>query len=167
VIDLELWLEVIDRCHQDDVILSQTPFKGSADTLWELVEDGYDLLYISNRKPESEYATREWIAAMGYPQSENLICTAADKMPLVRDCQYLIDDRPKTLVQFLHDFHWRHKHGENGPQRLAFGLLGEYNRALTDVPGIYLAPNWELLRRYLIDKGVLSGANRSAGIGVG
>lgn len=155
VVSLDIWLEIIDRCHEDSVILRQTPFKGSVETLNELSDDGYELLYISNRRPDSEPATRMWLVEQGYPQTANLICTSADKAPLVRDCQYLIDDRPKTLVQFVYDYHWRHLHGEH-VERKGFGLFGEYNRALTDVPGIYLAPNWELLRRYLIDKGVLN-----------
>src|SRR3954463_10834778 len=53
VIDMPLWLQVIDRCHEDAVIVCQKPFKGAADTLWELVDDGYELLYISNRKLSS------------------------------------------------------------------------------------------------------------------
>lgn len=29
-----------------------------------------------------------------------------DKRPHVADCQYLIDDRPKTVVDFVYDFDW-------------------------------------------------------------
>ena len=70
------------------------------------------------------------------------------------DCQYIIDDRPKTLVEFVYDSNWQK---ETTPARKGFGLFCEYNRALTDVPGIYLAPNWTLLEKYIEEKSDLLG----------
>jgi hypothetical protein len=94
----------------------------------------------------------------GFPLGE-LICTLDDKMPHVDDCQYIIDDRPKTLCDFVYDFNWK---SMNRPwPRKGFGIFGDHNRSLTDVPNIYLAPNWTLLRQYMIDKGVLDGSPRA------
>jgi hypothetical protein len=81
-----------------------------------------------------------------------LICTEEDKLPLIVNCKYLIDDRPKTLVQFVYDNNW---YGKMIDERKGFGLFYEYNRSLTDVPGIYLAPNWALLEKYIEEKSEL------------
>jgi phosphoserine phosphatase len=45
--DPETFMEVIDRCHTNSNIMAQTPFRGAAETLKELKEQGYELLYIS------------------------------------------------------------------------------------------------------------------------
>lgn len=158
VTDVDTWMKVIARCHTDENILSQVPFPGAAGVLQELVDHSYHLLYISNRTPDAEPATQEWLQDNYFPlEQTRLVCTTDDKMRKMGQCQYLIDDRPKTLVQFVYDFHWKHKHGsENAKKaRKAFGLYTPYNAALTDVPEVKLAPNWKLLRQYLLDENVL------------
>lgn len=156
VIDEDYWGEIITLCHLPEVVIEQTPFPGAAETLRELVAQGNTLRYISNRHPDSVEATDNWLIDWSFPEGE-LICTMEDKMPFIADCQYIIDDRPKTLVQFIYNFDWQNKYGSTNAdkQRLGFGIMGDYNRALTDVPGVYLAPTWTLLRQYLIEKGVL------------
>lgn len=168
VSDAVMWSEVIDRCHSPEVIQAQIPFPGAADTLRELAHCGYRLHYISNRSPDTDRVTARWLIDNGFPfrGNDRLTCTTADKLRLIHDCQYLIDDRPKTLVQFVYEFHWRHKHGSENEEkaRMAFGLYMPYNAALTDVPGIKLAPNWKLLRQYLMDHDVLTAEEFSFGI---
>lgn len=168
VVDNDYWMEVIDRCHQPEVIREQVPFSGAVETLQELVHQGYHLIYISNRSPEVADATYDWLYDNGFPTGSvvDLICTTEDKARHVGQCQYIIDDRPKTLVEFVYDFTWKFSHGSENlkKQRKGFGLFGDYNRALTDIPNVYLAPNWKLLRQYMIDKGVLSGSPRSASV---
>jgi hypothetical protein len=154
----ETWMEAIRLSHQPEVILAQTPFPGAADTLNALYEHGHDLMYISNRAEEAEEATQEWLAANGFPLGHDaeveVVCTMAAKMPLMKDCQYLIDDRPRTLVLFTQDHHWWRGHGSL-EERRAFGRQTPYNENLTDLPNIYLAPSWAGIGYYLVRKGLL------------
>lgn len=138
--------KALDRVHQPDVILAQQAFDHSADVVQELSQN-YDLTYISNRDMDTYEPTKVWLENQGFPQGR-LLCVQGDKLRHTWDCLYLIDDRPKTLVQFV--YRW-------GPQkeRKAFGLLYEYNRALTDVPGIFLAPTWAGIRYYFEKEKVL------------
>lgn len=158
--DPELWAHVIDRCHSSEAILSQQPYEGASETLRVLVESGYRLRYISNRNSDAASVTRDWLEDKWFPMNSNteLICTTDDKIRLISDCQYLIDDRPKTLVEFVYNFGYKYRWGSMNREkaRLGFGIFGEYNRSLTDVPGIYLAPNWTLLRFFLEERGVLN-----------
>lgn len=158
VTDGNAWARIIERCHSGPNICRQTPFPSAAKTLQELVREGYELHYISNRSHDSLKDTMWWLEQHDFPVG-SVTCNMDAKLPQVRDCQYIIDDRPKTLVEFVYDFGWKHRYGsENAAmQRKGFGLHTPYNAALTDVPGIKLAPNWKLLRQYMIDQGVLSG----------
>jgi len=165
------WQTIIDMCHRDHVIRSQMPFKNAVTTLRKIFSAGNDIIYISNRSEDAYEATYEWLQAHGFPQAKSLVCTSEDKAPFIADCQYIIDDRPKTLVEFVYDYKWKEEINEivnlafdvsmNLPHtrfnRVAFGLFCEYNRALTDVPGIYLAPNWTLLEKYIEEKSDLLG----------
>jgi len=155
LIGLDRWLEVIGWCHDSELIVSQTPYDGARETLDELVDAGHDLLYISNRATETEEATAEWLRRVKFPfhpAYSELVVTDQDKKPFLADCQYLIDDRPKTLVNFIFDPDW----DEAGPgARRAFALTKEFNRGLTDVPHIYLAPTWAGLRYYMAGKGLI------------
>ena len=140
------------------MIKEQIPFPGAADTIRALWREGASILYISNRDEKSEKATYEWLKQHKFPIEENskackLVCTMEDKLELVSDCQYIIDDRPKTLVEFVYDYDWQHDH--EGEQRQGFGILSPYNENLTDIPNIYLAPSWAGLNYYLVNKGLL------------
>lgn len=151
---LEKWIEVINLVHDDDMIASMIPFEGAVDTLTALAEQ-HRLLYVSNRATERYAATADWLFSNDFPDGKLVCNDHHDKRDAITHCQYLIDDRPKTLVEFVFDYHWRAKHGPNMAPRKAFGLMFEYNRALTDIPNIYLAPSWNGLAHYLTDKGVL------------
>lgn len=144
----EQWFEIINECHKPEAILAQPPYKGAADTLWGLRQAGYDLTYISSRHPDRTDATAQWLRLHDFPLGDRLLCDFYhSKSEQTADCDYMIDDRPKNLIEFAYD--------PDGTERTAFGLLSEYNRSLTDVPRIYLAPNWGLLRHYLLEKEVL------------
>lgn len=144
----EAFSEALKRVHSPEVILSQVPFPHAWQTLYKLVEQGHELLYISNRDEDVWSPTRGWLHSTGFPDGE-LICTLESKTSFMLDCQYLIDDRPKTLCDFVYNRHW-------SGERRAFGLLYEYNRALTDIPEIYLAPTWAGIQYYLEREGVLT-----------
>lgn len=157
--------EVLEIVHSPDVILAQPPYPGAKEVLDELTDD-HEIFYISNRDPSAARATEDWLSLHEFPDAE-LIAMMDDKQPYLSECQYLIDDRAKTLVQFVHDFNWKYTFGsmESPQERKAFGLLFEYNRNLTDIPGIYLAPTWAGIKYYLQKKGVLNG-RRSIDTGV-
>lgn len=158
VCGLDAFNEVLDIVHSPKVVRAQTPYPNSIEVLKE-VEREHEIFYISNRSSESVEATEEWLWDINdYPWG-NLICTMEDKQPYLSECQYLIDDRAKTLVQFVEDFNWKYTFGslDNAQPRKAFGLLFEYNRNLTDIPNIYLAPTWAGIRYYLQTKGVING----------
>lgn len=151
VCGIDVWMDVIAICHQPEVILQQTPFAGSVETLQALHSEGYPLVYVSNRDPEAAVATREWLEKSGFPIHDGVQvhCQMDSKVPFLRECQYIIDDRPRTLIEFVYDPDW---HGE---RRWGLALMYEYNRALTDVKNIFLAPTWRGLADWLVKKGLL------------
>ena len=153
----EEWQTIIDMCHRPHVIRSQTPFKNSVATLQKIFDMGNDIVYISNRSESAYNATYEWLVNHGFPMAKSLICTTGEKSQHIVDCQYIIDDRPKTLVEFVYNYNWKYDDVIGMRPRVGFGLFCEYNRALTDVPGIYLAPNWTLLEKYIEEKSDLLG----------
>jgi hypothetical protein len=157
-----LWLECIARCHDDEAILRQTPFRGSVETLTELAEEGHRLTYISNRATETEEATFQWLYDNGFPINplfHQLVVTSGDKAPYIRDCQYMIDDRVKNVLDFIYDHDWYYREvdtkGTGKGRRVAFVPVADYNGGLTDVKGLYLAHNWVGLRRYMVKAGLL------------
>lgn len=149
---LEAWLEVIARCHEPKKILAQIPFEGAVDTCWDLVESGHELIYISSRDASTEKATGDWLQACQFPLHNNLVVCGSDKSAHLADVQYLIDDRPKTVIEFVHDYVWHH---DGGDQRKAFVKAYPYNQALTDIKNVYLGPTWEALAYYMRDKGLI------------
>lgn len=173
VCGLDIWLEAIALCHDADAITQQVPFVGAVETCQALADEGHSLLYISNRATESEDATYEWLKYHNFiaPDYGDLVVTTGDKKPFMKDCQYLIDDRLKTCVEFVYDFEWQvglanswdgpdldgdYEEYKDGLRRRAFVKAYQYNQAGTDIPGLYLAPSWSGLNIYLTKKGVLS-----------
>lgn len=150
LIGVDEWLRIIALCHDEEMIRCQQPYPGAADLLAELAKQ-YELVYVSTRDTERYTATKEWLVANLFPTGD-LKCTGQDKAEALAGCHYLIDDRPKNLIDFVYDGSW-----EEYQPRIGFGLMTEFNRALTDIPRIYLAPpgNWNLMRYYFVKTGVL------------
>ncbi len=121
-------MDVIELCHSEEIILEQEPFKGAADTCHALVEEGHELLYISNRATESEAATSDWLFNWDFPQHTNLVVTMESKTPYLAGCQYLIDDRPKTCIEFIHDLSWENDRLYSASNSYLRGdsILGEF-----------------------------------------
>jgi hypothetical protein len=173
-----LWLTCIDYCHDSEAILRQQPFNGSVEICNELADAGHELLYISNRARETEEATWHWLYQQGFPIGpeepidHKLVVTSGNKAPFIRDCQYMIDDRVKNVLEFIYDYdyetqvrekvatfeEWQREDVYNALQRKAFVRVAEYNGGLTDVPNLYLAHTWKGLRRYMVKKGLLTGS---------
>ena len=120
VCGLGIWMEVIGLCHDADVISQQVPFAGSVETCQALIREGHDLVYVSNRDTESTEATIEWLDKHGFLCTpggtflgeDAVVCMMDDKKPFLKDCQYLIDDRPKTCIEFVFDFEWEERNRE-------------------------------------------------------
>lgn len=166
LLGFEKWVnQVIGRCHDDEMILKQVPFNGAVETCQALLDAGHSLIYISNRKTETEDATREWLVNNAFlppDQDAKLVVTEGDKRPFIREAQYLIDDRLKTCVEFVYDYEWQFVFGQRGVvkapmnrDRRAFVLKYAYNQNATDIPGLYVAPTWAGLNVYMHRKGVL------------
>lgn len=158
--DNSLWLKCVERCHDSDAILRQRPFNGAVEIVNELVEEGHELVYISNRMRETYEATSLWLAQEGFPIGQDqteLVVTAGDKRPFIRDCEYMIDDRVKNIIEFVYDYDYAAEHGPG--QRKGFVRVADYNGGLTDVPGLYLAHTWAGLRRYMVKSGLLPKRN--------
>lgn len=150
----DMWMETINIVHDHEMILSQRPYQHAVEVLNKLSEAGQDLIYISNRATETYEATYQWLENNGFPTEvsrHHLVCTDQNKAPFIRNCQYLIDDRTKTIVEFLYDLEWRNSQAVD---RVAFGLMKQYNENLTDVPNVYLSPTWTGLDYYFQKKGL-------------
>lgn len=110
VLGVERWLKAIALVHDADVIETMQPFQGAVETCQALMAAGHELLYISNRATEALDATEEWLVVNGFlgPQA-TVLCLMGDKAPHMVDCQYIIDDRLKTVIEFIHDYDWKSK----------------------------------------------------------
>lgn len=155
-----LWLEVIRRCHDDERILAQTPFPGAVETLQDLDKEGHQFVYISNRATETYEATFQWLEEQGFPTDplkHELVITSGPKGPYVEQCQYMIDDRARNVLDFIYDYEWYEKTRYRIPlrERKAFVRVAGYNNGLTDVKRLYLGHTWTALRRYMIREGLL------------
>lgn len=167
VLGVEKWLTAIAAVHEDDSILGMQPFPGAVETCQALMRAGHKLIYITNRAASTEHATRTWLTKNGFFDAEgdgdaSLVVTEGDKSPFMKNCQYLIDDRLKTCVEFIHDFDWQfnlgvrgHVKGDANRDRIAFVKAYPYNQNATDIPGLILAPTWAAINVYLVKKGLL------------
>lgn len=142
--------EAIDRVHDQQYY--QKPFKNSARILRRL-DEHHKIKYVTSRKEHFYDDTYEWLGIQGYPDGE-LFCSGHDKGEFLKDCRYLIDDRPRTIFAFLSDYKWTRRYGSLEPRK-AFGLWTPYNRNFTDIPNLYLAPTWRGLEFYLERKELL------------
>lgn len=112
---IQRWLDAIALCHDADVIESMKPFDGAVETCQALIAAGHELLYISNRATEAADATERWLDKNGFLDASfdeiepKVLCLMGDKAPHIADCQYIIDDRLKTVVEFVHDYDWKTK----------------------------------------------------------
>lgn len=154
VLGAELALEAIDRVHSKTI--NQIPFKNAPEVCVKLGQAGHTIKYVTSRKDEYQTNTEKWLKFWEFPKGE-VICSTHDKTEHIRDCQYLIDDRPKTIIEFITDFTWRLSYGSQNKERerKAFGLWRPYNHNLTDVKNVLLAPTWSGIEFYLKRKGVL------------
>ena len=154
--DMPLAFEAIERVHT--AANSYTAFPNAADTVERIRDAGHEIKYVGSRKDKHYDSTMEFLDWNDFPGGE-LICTdpaKQSKVEDVADCQYLIDDRPKTIFEFLYDENWDAEYdGTMSTRRLAFSLWKPYNQNLTELKGLYLAPTWRGLRFYLERKGVI------------
>ena len=148
------WMSVIEAVHTDDSIIAQTPYDDAAETCQELIRRGHKLIYITTRAESCYGATHEWLTNNDFPVGgedgrAKLVIPPGygDKMPFLQGFEVLIDDRPKTAVQFAYT--------PSDRVRWAFMLMKPYNHNLTDVPNIFVSPTWYGIREGLARKGFL------------
>lgn len=146
--DKKIAYEAIERVHENTSYY--VPFEGCVKTLNKIYASGHEILYVGSRKQKHHSATEDFLYTHDFPAG-TLICADPQKPKneYLGKCKYLIDDRPKTIVEFLKEDSF---YGE----RKAFGLWRSYNQNLTDLDNLYLAPTWYSLEYYLKRKGVLS-----------
>jgi 5'(3')-deoxyribonucleotidase len=142
----EIWEDVIARCHSDRHILNQVPYKNCVRTLRKLAKN-HDIVFISDRRQGAESVTRKWLKQWGLPFQE-LICTHQKEIHWGTG-DILIDDRPRALTDFVYSFSYQLRHSK---PRKGFALLTDYNRNLTDIPYIYLSPNWFGLEKVMLEQ---------------
>lgn len=154
-----VWMEAIEMAHRPEVIAKQPAYPGAAETLYALKDAGHELIYISNRDVNATDTTRRWLLKNNFPDPRDSIgvslqCLWGDKIPYLKDCQYIIDDRASTLIRFVYNNGWKENHTEE-EARMGFSLHHSHNTNLTDIPNIYLAPSWAGLNYYFVRKGLL------------
>lgn len=159
----EVLMEAIELAHSPAIMNQLEPFRGAPETLYALVNEGHEIIYISNRDEKSTDATRNWLLKHSFPDPRStfgveLKCLWGDKIPHLRECQYIIDDRASTLIRFVTDSLWEREQARLRWEkpRKGFGIHAPHNTNLTDVDNIYLAPTWASLNYYLVRKGLLS-----------
>lgn len=145
----KVWQEVIDKAHSDHEIESRPLIDKDCVSVLNKIASIYTLIFISNRRPDSYKATRRWLENQGFENWAGLICTTRNKNNHMKNGRYLIDDRPKTMVEFLYD----HRKTDQ-KERKVFSLITDYNRNLTDIPNIFLAPDWSGLDHYFKTEGI-------------
>lgn len=147
--DAKIAFEAIERVHsnQDRYI----PFPDCIRVVNLIYVSGHEIKYVGSRKGIHKNITEQWLDMNEFPRGD-IICAdpKLSKAAHIEDCQYLIDDRPITMLDFLNDPEWI------GAQRKAFALWRPYNQNLTEVANIYLAPTWRGLEHYLRRKEVIT-----------
>lgn len=141
--------EAIEKVHSNQ--WHHYPFDDSVETL-QKISNKHEIIYITSRRKIHWEETKRWLANSQFPEGD-LICTIENKLRYLKDCQYLIDDRPKTIIEFLYQDSFPEY--IDAYKRVAFGLWESYNKNLTDVENVYLAPTWKCLAYYLKKKGVI------------
>jgi hypothetical protein len=150
--DKGLAYEAIERVHENAT--AQVPFKNSVDVVNRIAEK-HTVKYVGSRFQKHWWKTTKWLEYWDFPNGE-LICVEPNdsKQNYFDDVQYLFDDRPRTIIEFIHAPRLDFSPGSPHP-RLAFGLWRQYNQNLTDVRNVLLAPTWRGIEYYLERKGVI------------
>lgn len=158
VLGEDIAYEAINRVH--DKAMKMRPFENSAFVCNKLAKN-HNIKYVTSRYDRYKAETEDWLYYNNFPDGE-VICSTHEKGPHLNDCRYLIDDRPKTIIEFVTDSHWKKSEGEKcinpnyeKKERKAFGLWTSYNRNLTDIRNVYLAPTWTGICYYLKRKGLV------------
>lgn len=129
---------VVDKIHSDEFIDESVIDYTCIDVLNRIDRREHSLRFITNRDLSCQGATEEMLSNYGII-FDCLICTKGEKKFFTANGQYLIDDRPKNLIDFVYG---------QGRDRFGFGLLTDWNRNLTDVDRVYLSPDWRGLGKY-------------------
>jgi phosphoglycolate phosphatase-like HAD superfamily hydrolase len=128
-------VEIFQRCHDREYIFLTNPYPLAVESLKRIHRAGFDIWYLSDRKGSAEKDTIEWLSLHGFPDGK-LTCSPDKRGELLSHKDNLatvIDDRPRTLIFALHEL---------GLDNV-FSLRHEYNKNLTDIPGIHIFDTWK------------------------
>lgn len=150
LLGIETALEAIHWVHDRQEEFE--PFKHSVEVCQKIAKE-HQIKYVTSRQQKYRESTGKWLWWHDFPLGE-LFCTEHDKSEYLTDCQYLIDDRPRTIANFIYDHQWKINRPDE--TRLAFGIWNSHNRNFTDIKNVLLAPGWRGLEFYLKRKGVIT-----------
>lgn len=154
----ERWQSAVDLVHSYETVLSRVPFEGAVNICNALNDEGHELIFISNRSARCLGSTSRWLDEQGLLRDNYVETIEQDKLSSLSSCQYLIDDRVKTVIQFVYNYQWTNVYGSlnREKERHAFVKAYPYNQNLTDVPNVWVSPSWSGIGRYLFKLGLLS-----------
>lgn len=151
--DMKTMLGVFSRVHEKQ--WEDKPYPNASGVLRELAKK-YEIKYVTCREERFREHVRTFLFGSWFPKGELVILDpfVHDKKEAIQDCDILIEDRPKTIFEFLKMDEGIKSNIISG-ERIVFGLWKSHNRNLTDIPNVYLAPTWRGIQYYMKKKGVL------------
>jgi uncharacterized HAD superfamily protein len=97
---LEQWLGTIDASHDPALVLTNKPFPGSVAAIRAWAAQGVEIHVVSDRKPVSFDATKQWLAKIGLPEHTLFLAPRFDKLEYVKahNIDLAIDDKPSFIA---------------------------------------------------------------------
>jgi len=97
---LEQWLGTIDASHEPAMVLANKPFPGAVAAIRAWAAQGVEIHVVSDRKPVSFEATRQWLNGIGLPKHVLFLAPRFDKLEYVKEhgIDLVIDDKPSLIA---------------------------------------------------------------------
>ena len=136
-VTVEALKRVFRRAHSREYVLQQTPYKGAAEVLGNLVEefDEIEIAYVSDRNEQQSKALEDWLEANDFLHSpDQKVVVSKDKRHWMRQHrpEIVIDDRVRTLIMARFELG-------------AYGATLEHAHNINlrgEVEGIFVCKNW-------------------------
>lgn len=126
---------VLAACYHSEQIMGNVALQGAPEALQRLAER-WDVWYVTDRPEDAYAATSGWLAARGFPNPTQVVCTKDKRTWLTKRrgrIHTIIDDRVRTLLHGLIHVGCEHVHG----------LMNRLNSDLTDSDNVHLTTDWE------------------------
>ena len=97
---LEQWLETIDASHDPALVMANKPLPGAVTAIRAWAAKGVEIHIVSDRKPVSFDATKQWLDNIGLPEYTLFLAPRFDKLEYVKthDIDLVIDDKPSLIA---------------------------------------------------------------------